>query len=225
MKTRFAAFAAFASAAFAADPGSYAPVTLSITVTVPNAETSRPLQSGNTEHTYSVRKYTIGNTAILAEATRRGILSTSDYRGWKIVAAFTRDTDFVGFFAYNKTLDQSAYLGPIIAPDAEDGARADAGKVQRTPADAIAAGNLTFTEAGPMYVLIDGEFFEGMLFRTSGEKLKPVPAGGFQWVPNAGSGPFIGYTAAGAVFKGTFAHGPGVQVADLAPRFVVPEPE
>ncbi len=224
MKTKLVGLAAaLLCAPLFAEPGSYVPVTFALTVTTENAETSRPLKTGNTEFTYSTRKYALGNTAILAEATRRGILSTSDFKGWQIVAVYDRDTNFRGFFAFNRTLNQSAYLGPIVAPDDEDGQRVDSGKVQRTPANAIASGTLSFMEAGPLYLLINGEFFDAKIMRSGSERLRAVAAGGFQWVPGSAKGTAIGDTNGGAVFNGKLNTGAGVQVANIATAFPFPE--
>ncbi len=213
----FSALSAVANAV----PGSFSPVSIALTVTFTRPPTSTLLQNGNTRFTVTQGRYTVNNAAIFAEATRRGLLDTSDYRLWRLVAVFDQEGSFIGFFAHNATENRAVNLSEIISPDPQQGSRTEASRWVRSANDELLSGSSAYTDAVPLYLGLNETVFTGLAIIRSRESVRPASGGGVQWVPGAATGSFNGYTSdGGQVFVGSIRAAPAVQVADLRAVFL-----
>lgn len=221
MKTKIAALLALAcSSSFATTPGSIAPVTFALTLTEDKPSTSKLLKDGGTEYTYSRASSKVVNTVILAEATRRGLLTAGNYKGWQIVAAFDRDAVFYDVYAYNKTLNQAVSLREIMTISGDQGARSEAGKVRRTAQDAIASGSLKGTEVVVITLWVGDVTYVGTASYNFTETLgKTVAVGGFQWLYKGGAGTFVGFGDDESPLVGKITLGAPVKIADMDTLF------
>lgn len=218
--TYLAAFVSFAATAFAATPGSIAPLTFQLTLHAEQAETEKTLKNGNTEFAFPVVKYAINNKLILAEAQRLGLLSAGKLDGWQIVGAFDRDGEFLSAHAYHKKFNQAVEL-PFFSVSKSQGGSAQIGKVQRTASDDLISGSLSFTESVVVTIEIDDIEITGVGAYTGKLSLKKIPFGGVQWVNSAfGNGTFVGFTDEEQPVHGKLMVGASTQVADLETLFL-----
>jgi hypothetical protein len=193
MKIRILALLlALTTTALAAMPGAIAPVAFGLAVARENPPTERVLAGGAIESTYTTNRLLINNRAILDEATRLGLMPASavasNYKGWKIVAAYEEAGILYEFFAYHATSKISVSLEPIVRleyrPDLLGGSAGTAwGKVTRG-AGTIVSGVLTYNEIQYLTIILAGSTYSGSANAITTARWLPalMGQGRSQWV-------------------------------------------
>lgn len=120
MKTKLIAlFFAAASAAFASNAGSFAPVTVALTITDSVGSPPQVLKDGARRTVSSFTTVKVTNAAILAECQRQGILTAGSVAKWKIVLVNGASGGPVGFAINNGV--STLWIPSVISFDGASG--------------------------------------------------------------------------------------------------------
>lgn len=143
-------FAVCTGFATAATPGSYAPVTFSLTWTEAGPTSEKTVKNGATETTFTLQKSAINNKAILLEAQRLSLIAPGPLTGWSIVAVADADA-FWWFYARNSKTGQTVRLDEIV--DFVPRTEVYSGKFVRPAGGGpLTSGKLKWSGVGTLYI-------------------------------------------------------------------------
>lgn len=115
MKTTLSLLLSLATVALihaAQPPGSYMPLTISLTVTTETPSVQKPLKNGNIETKNTLLKTKLTTPILITNLMSKGAIPNGPVKNWQIVLRFDEEGDPVGIYATNKlqAIDLSAHI-------------------------------------------------------------------------------------------------------------------